>query len=90
MMEYDRLLKRFEDQDAIKETEFPMGTDAKIIQDDPATMTVECLLDLIGTMQASLIRAHRKLIELEADMAAAGIGPKAEKKSSILLPERMQ
>lgn len=51
---------------------------------------VALLVRCVQKLQASLIRAHQKLIELEADMGAAGIGAKAEKKSALILPERMQ
>lgn len=41
---------------------------------------------LVKTQQ-SLIRAHRKLIELESDMADDGIGGK---KSALIIPERLR
>ena len=53
--------------------------------DDQVALLTRC----VHGLQQSLIRAHEKLIELEADMGAAGIGPKAEKKSTLILPDRM-
>lgn len=40
-------------------------------------------------LQKSMIEVRRKQIELEADMGAAGIGS-ADKKSALILPDRMQ
>jgi hypothetical protein len=48
---------------------------------------IKTLENCILPLQQSMIRAHRKLIELEADMAAAGIGSaKAEPKSALIMP----
>jgi hypothetical protein len=52
------------------------------------TLTRTIGTSLIATQQ-SLIRAHKKLIELEADMAGAGIG-EAAPKSALIVPERLR
>lgn len=58
---------------------------AELSLEEQVTLLTRC----VNGLQKSLIRAHEKLIELEADMGAAGIGPKAEKKSALILPDRM-
>lgn len=48
----------------------------------------EILQQQLATTQKSLIRAHQDIVEIKADLAAAGI-PKGGKSSKLILPDRM-
>lgn len=50
----------------------------------------ETLQQQLVATQRSLIRAHEKLIELEADLAVAGIGKGAAKHSGLILPDHVK
>lgn len=55
---------------------------------DPVTRKeFETLQHQLATVMGSLVRAHEKLIELEADMGAANIGAK---KSALILPDHIK
>ena len=48
----------------------------------------ETLQHQLATTQRSLIRAHQEIVEIKADLMAAGI-PKGGKSSKLILPDRM-
>lgn len=49
----------------------------------------QAMAKAVVQLQQSMIEVRKKQIELEADMAAAGIGAKGEK-SALILPDHMK